>query len=278
MLRRTFKIICLCMFIMLLFSSLGFMPEAVAVNIYAAEKVVPSFKLPEAQEWRRIDTKYCRFYFCQDEEYVRTKAEVFNAIYEEICTKFKHFAKGSPNEDGLVTFFLLDDSIYRSVTGDSIAGACFENGFGFINIGRKNTTNLEGTCRHELIHAVTTYSPDSQLKNYPHWFSEGIAQYYQTNLKAGRYNVNLLQQAIANKQLIPWSVLEEKRWGKENRPLKYHQAACMYEYLIRKFGEDKIIEFFYTKGDFYKLLKKLAGKSMAELETEWQKDIIQKLS
>lgn len=268
----------LCISIMLNYLNIASKFCAVRSNVYAEEKVVPALKIAEAKEWKRIDTKFCRFYFCQDEEdYVSAKAGVFNAIYEEICAKFKHFAKGSPNEDGLVTFFLLDDSTYKSVTGDSIAGACFNKGFGFINISRKNITNLDGTCRHELIHLVTLSSLDSKLTNYPHWFSEGIAQYYQPNLKTGSYNVSLLKKAIKNNQLSPWYIIGRNGWGNENRSLKYNQAACMYEYLIQKYGEEKIIEIFYTEGDFFEIIKKVSGKTINQLENEWQKEITLKL-
>ncbi|HYH01615.1 MAG TPA: hypothetical protein VEC37_00795 [Bacillota bacterium] len=258
------------------FLGFNFRPNEVQANVAEETQIAPSAKIVEGQEWKRVDTKYCRFYYHQENEYIKAKIAAINTIYEDICNKFKHYAKGRPEEDGLVTLFLLDDSAYKSTTGDLVAGAGCDKGSIFINIGRNNT-NLAGTCRHELIHAVTVFSPDSKLVNYPHWFAEGIAQYYQPNLEKGGYNVALLKNALETNQLFPWSVLGKSGWGNENRPLKYTQAACMFEYLIQKYGEEKIIEIFYTEGDFLEIIKRITGKSIKEIEKDWQKDIKLKL-
>jgi len=66
-------------------------------------------------------------------------------------------------------------------------------------------------------------------------------------------------------------ISDSGKW--DNRPLKYTEAACVYDFLIKKYGEDKIVNIFYTDGNFNEVIQGITNKSINELEKEWNEYI-----
>lgn len=103
------------------------------------------------------------------------------------------------------------------------------------------------------------------------WFKEGVAQYYQQDIKNGSYPVSVLKNALSENHIIPFETIRVSsgQWDKEDIPLKYTESASMYEFLIRTYGEEKINNIFYTDGDFYKILTGITNKTINDLQKEW---------
>ncbi|MCX7711240.1 MAG: peptidase MA family metallohydrolase [Clostridia bacterium] len=210
-------------------------------------------------------------YYYQDEDFVKSKAEDFNSVYKEVVGKLKHKGRTNPKEDGKILCFFLDDNTYKAYTKDMIGGANWRDSGGFINLNKQNSPSLLSTFRHELIHAVTFSSDDTKVKNCPGWFADGIAQYYQPDIHKGRYNEKMIKDSVAKNEIVSWDALIPMSgdWGSDKRALKYMQSACIYEYLIQTYGEDKINSIFYTEGNFNDIIKNVTGKTVIDLEADW---------
>lgn len=239
-------------------------------NKAADNKIKPSIDIKINQKWQRIDQNYLRIYFYQDADLVKDRATQFDTIYKEVCIKLAHTAKADSTENNKIVLYLLDDKTYRNYTGDS-AGANWRASGGFIDFNKMNSDDIYRTLRHELIHAVTMYSKDSKTANLPGWFADGIAQYYQSNLQKGTFQWAIIKKAITENKIVLWKDLIPRsgEWGQDDRPLKYTEATCIYEYLIKNYGEEKINNIFYTDGDFYEVMHSITGKNIEELEKNW---------
>lgn len=240
----------------------------------SSKSISPPINIQGDFKWKYVDTQFCRIYFYQDDDAVSSKAKEIDGIYKGICDKFKHSSKGDSKENNKIVITFLDDETYKNYTGDATAGAQWRDSGGLINLNKINSNNVNGTIRHELIHAVTLRSEDSKIKNYPSWFAEGIAQYYQPDIEKGLFQQSLIKDAVAKKGIEPWSTMisESGKW--DNRALKYTEAACIYDFLIKKYGEDKIVNIFYTDGDFNEVIQGVTSKSVYELEKEWNQYIL----
>jgi hypothetical protein len=127
--------------------------------------------------------------------------------------------------------------------------------------------------RHELIHAVTLSSIDSQLYAAPPWFFEAVASYYeqaQPYYDLGRSGV--LYKAFQANKLIPFSEIPEDSslWKSDDVGLIYAEAQSFYGYLVKQYGETRANEIYYTSGNFNVVIQKTTNQSMTSLEEQWK--------
>lgn len=249
---------------------LVFLLTFILLSAYQREGISPFIKVSGDHDWKRIDTEFCRVYYYEQESYAKKIAKDIDSIYKDITNMFGHYTKLNLKEDGFVTFLLLDDKTYKKFSKGG-SRASWQKTFGLINIDmKKKNSNINSTLKHELIHAVTCFSDDTKVKKIPGWFSEGVAQYYQF------FSRTIVKDAFDNGKLVSWKTIESRSssdWGKENIGLKYLQAASVYDFLINTYGKDRIDKIFYSRGDFYDILKQVTSKSVNELEEEWQEYI-----
>lgn len=95
-------------------------------------------------------------------------------------------------------------------------------------------------------------------KNYPQWFWEAVCDY-----EAGIVNKSSVNYGMKNKPTL-------KELNNSNQI--YNVGYTIVEYLVSKYGKDKLPEFIKSYGNFEKVL----GVTEKEFEKEWQKFVEEK--
>lgn len=146
--------------------------------------------------------------------------------------------------------------------------------YGIIAIGIEpnNLTWGERVIAHELTHLVIhqmTYNPYTGL---PTWLDEGLAMYNEGEISRGF--TDSLDSAIAEDSLIsvrslssPFSAFAEEA------VLSYAQSHNVVEYLIKEYGQNKMLALLntFSRGSGYdEALESVYGFDMDGLNTLWQ--------
>jgi hypothetical protein len=139
----------------------------------------------------------------------------------------------------------------------------------------------ENALAHELGHAAVhqiTYSP--YIVNLPTWLDEGLAQHAEITINS--YLESILKTSVKNNTLIslrslcsPFSAIPQQAY------LSYAESRSVVEYLIEKYGSDKIFSLLMTfkEGSTCdSALETVYGMDMDVLETEWIESLNEKYS
>lgn len=91
-----------------------------------------------------------------------------------------------------------------------------------------------GPVAHELAHLVLD---DATAGNYPHWFSEGVAQWVEDRISGYRW---IEPTALKGRQPYPYERLAGDFEGLPNQALAYRQAFLLVEEFVRTSGDDAV--------------------------------------
>ena len=99
--------------------------------------------------------------------------------------------------------------------------------------------NIANVLKHEFTHTVTLAATNNRI---PHWFTEGLAVGQEDRPRSFSWR-KLLTDAIRRDRLftlesIDWSFMTPKR--STDRMQAYAQSEWMCEYIVERFGSDKI--------------------------------------
>lgn len=100
--------------------------------------------------------------------------------------------------------------------------------------------NIASVLKHEFTHTVTLAATENRI---PHWFTEGLAV-YQEDAPRPYLWCNMLANALRHNDLF---TLESIDWGfmrprkPNDRQKAYAQSEWMTEFIIDRFGYDKIL-------------------------------------
>jgi len=125
---------------------------------------------------------------------------------------------------------------------------------------------------HELAHLVTHQMTFNPYNSLPTWLNEGLSMYAEGELEA-IYQA-YLEQAIAQNRLVsvrslasPFSAYAEQSY------LSYAQSYSLVQFLIDRYGQDKMYQLLNTfkQGSSYDgALKKVYGFDMDDLDALWR--------
>jgi len=87
---------------------------------------------------------------------------------------------------------------------------------------------------HELTHYLLDYMTDG---NYPHWFSEGLAQWIEYQVTGYLW---IEPQSSLNQELYSYTDLQRRFDELPNQPLAYRQAHLLVAYLVHRFGGESL--------------------------------------
>lgn len=87
---------------------------------------------------------------------------------------------------------------------------------------------------HELTHYLLDYMTDG---NYPHWFSEGLAQWIEYQVTGYLW---IEPQSSLNQDLYSYTDLQRRFDQLTNQPLAYRQAHLLVVYLVHRFGSESL--------------------------------------
>ena len=182
---------------------------------------------------KQLDLNFCTLIFSDKDKYINIEKKMLIKAYN-INKKFSKiiipkfdiqfvYSRNKFNEmwgsktKGFVSAFVKDDKI-----------VIFAYGI-FDKETRWKRKEFYNTLIHEINHLFYQELRDEEYD--PLWLSEGLATFIQHNKKKGIYK---------NKLKITRKVLEQKF---EEIDIKSYQIFAMFvEYLILKFGKDKILE------------------------------------
>lgn len=184
-------------------------------------------------------------------------------IYTEITQMFNHTSKVFERNNNKLAIYIVDASKYPTIYPDKKPRACYQQSIGLIFPYTNSTSVKESTIRHEMIHAVTTGSPDYCCKNTPLWFNEGVAQALQQNR-----NYILELQKINSSKITNTDFSTEELW-QTDVPLKYSQAAAFVQFLFTQYSFDSIAKIFYTDDDFFNALENVTHGSFEKTKANF---------
>ncbi|MGB0714420.1 MAG: peptidase MA family metallohydrolase, partial [Phycisphaerae bacterium] len=101
--------------------------------------------------------------------------------------------------------------------------------------------NFASVLKHEFTHTVTLAATRNRI---PHWFTEGLAVYQEDSARSFLW-MRLLAEAIRRNELftlesIDWGFIRPRR--PTDRQMAYAQSEWMCEYIVERFGYDRINE------------------------------------
>lgn len=144
------------------------------------------------------------------------------------------------------------------------------------NIFKSSNNDIFKLLEHEFTHIfLGNYIAHSSDLNFPRWLNEGIAQYVSSGtseLYSFSYQ-NSLQSAFISNRVLPFSLLINSFPStRDNFTLAYAQSISMTQYLVDKYGEDKLrdlIKNIKSKNNFYSAFSQTYSTEFSYIEREW---------
>jgi len=164
---------------------------------------------------------------------------------------------------------------YRKITKIKIVdyGICNAEG-GIVSVPIAHIRDNSANIIHEVTHIIAKHENNS-------FFAEGLAVYFQARFGKNHVFPNFsvpLDDLVRNhqNQLIHITKLTNdneifNQVGTERRKLAYIEAGSFFNFLVIKYGEEKLADLHNSKTLNY---KKVYGKKIKELEAEWKKYIL----
>jgi hypothetical protein len=131
------------------------------------------------------------------------------------------------------------------------------------------------TQAHELTHALVGQLTFSCLSDMPTWLVEGLAMYGEGGLEEGQQK--LFDEALKDNTLAPVRSLSggfAEESTKAN--VSYAQSYSLVQFLIEKYGQDKMLDFLRTLRDgatVDEALQQIYGFDIEGFEDAWRADI-----
>lgn len=231
------------------------------------------------RQWKKHQSQYFDVRYYQDEQFVKNYSRELDYFYEKAYEEYKHKPRTFMPDSDLIPLAFINEEDMKKVVAYNPSGIWNSNGYMLINLVIKEwphyTTIMPLIIKHELAHALTIDSIDSKAMNIPGWLKEGEAEtFVQISYVISSY-INIVRDASEKNTLIPWSKLQSSSgsWNEKDLDLAYGQSWSIYNFLIDKYGKEKIRNIFYTDGNALDILRNITGRSMAELESDWKKYI-----
>jgi hypothetical protein len=146
--------------------------------------------------------------------------------------------------------------------------------YGIVAIGI-NESNLEWgkrTIIHELTHLVIQQMTFNPYNSIPVWLNEGLSMYAEGEMEPV-FN-NYLKRAVVDNELISVrSLASPFSTNTELSYLSYAQSMSIVEYLIERFGQEKMLELLNTfrqGSNYVNALMKVYNIDIDDLNNQWQ--------
>ncbi|NOT02690.1 MAG: tetratricopeptide repeat protein, partial [Phycisphaerales bacterium] len=131
--------------------------------------------------------------------------------------------------------------------------------------------NIANVLRHEFTHTVTLAATQNRIA---HWLTEGLAVLQEDRPRSFEW-LGLLADAVRRNQLftlesIDWGFIRPRR--PNDRTLAYAQSEWMCEYIIERFGYDKLDAFmhaFVTRRPQHALLQEVLGIEQPQFDADF---------
>jgi len=131
-----------------------------------------------------------------------------------------------------------------------------------------------GTASHEVTHILVHRAGQSVFGNVPDWLHEGLAEFGNVS-PSFSYDI-ALDFAVHSGRILPITSMPGKPGNPEDVIIYYGQASSLIEYMITRYGPDKMRELLAvlkSGSNIDDAITKVYGKKKIELENGWRKHI-----
>lgn len=152
-------------------------------------------------------------------------------------------------------------------------GICYADG-DTVSLSISHIRDKSAPIIHEVTHILTKHKHNS-------FFSEGLAVYFQERFGESHGFPNFSESVDAlvknyEDQLLHISKLKNDNKifgmiGTEQRKIAYIEAGSFINFLVEKYGEQKLADLHNSRTLNY---KKVYGKKFTELEKEWRSSVL----
>lgn len=200
--------------------------------------------LNELVDYDQLPTEHFLIQF--DEARDPLAAELFAEYLDEMKEDVSRIYRWSPAEKTRIQIFPTHDRFSVRVAGDPFVGtvgACTGPVIAMVT-PRDHAETLGAydwaqVVRHEFTHTITLGRTNNRI---PHWMTEGLAV-REEHVPVRQEWLELLSMAYAKQELFP---VAELTWGfvrprkPTDRSLAYAQSWLVCEYLVERWGEEKL--------------------------------------
>lgn len=119
---------------------------------------------------------------------------------------------------------------------------------------------------HELTHYALDYRTNG---NYPHWFSEGLAQRVEYRATGFLW---IEDESSLRQTLYTMAELNQHFDDLSNQPLAYRESYLLVDYMAAHWGEEclgQIVDRLADGIDFDRAVSEVCGKPMAQIYGDW---------
>jgi len=143
------------------------------------------------------------------------------------------------------------------------------------NVGSYPYSGLQSVVKHELSHMYLWHICILNRVTVPKWFDEGLAMYIERKWNIEDY----YQVAIGVIRTHPIPIRNLTNYFPQDEydvKIAYAESFSLVSYMVDSYGEHFLLEILsqISRGvDFERAVKSLTGKTIDEIEQNWQTDI-----
>ncbi|MCX7698497.1 MAG: hypothetical protein N2114_03400 [Candidatus Goldbacteria bacterium] len=247
-----------------------------AFNLYALNKI--RFK---QLDWRIYETEHFFIYYYEGEELLAKLAAIFAESAFLNNSKIMNY-----NSKTKIPLFIYENSLVFASTnitlsylGEGVGGftEAYKNRIALPSSG--SIKDFKTTIYHEVAHAIQYNIIFGEgLRSYnvfyrdifiPTWVMEGLAEYCSNDMDS--IGEMVLRDAVINERIIKLEDMDGFAHLEEPY-LAYKQAKSIFDFIEKKYGNEKIAKFFHGLvseiGEF-NVYKKLFMKTKEDFEKEY---------
>ncbi|MFW6172515.1 MAG: peptidase MA family metallohydrolase [Elusimicrobiota bacterium] len=246
------------------------------------EKIILELK-PVTRKFKTIQSQYFKIrYTGKDEIIAIYLKDILDKSAENLYKKLnwkpqkKVLTEIYPDKKSFQTASTLTD---KQIKVSGAVGICKFNRIMFLSPkALKFGFDWPNTATHEYIHYIV--GKVSNLGNFPLWMNEGLAKFLEEIWRKSESSISPvgINYLIQGRKYNKWVELDKMKHGmpnlqtKDDVTLAFAQVQSMIEYMVNRYGWDRISELIYELGNSKPspAFKKAIGISESELFLKWK--------
>jgi Peptidase MA superfamily len=237
--------------------------------------LVPGIAAAQESDWRERPTEhFAILYIDGDQATSERYAGFVDAIYDEVAAIFGHRTATPVTLRMYPTLARYQEAnpLARGLTG-VVAHADFRRHELVVVLEQtaaQTPEEVKNNIRHELTHLVAADLSDTRLNV---GFQEGLAQYIERPAPELETRIRLLQRAIDQDRLLPWSDLDDRDTVYQQPDVSYPQSLSVAAFLVERYTFAKMREFLTItarSSGYRSALERTYAATPDQLEQQWR--------
>lgn len=237
--------------------------------------LVPSGAFAQESDWRERQTeRFVILYTDGDQATAERYAGFVDSLYDEVSSIFGHQTK-TPVSLRLypsLERYQQVNPLARGLTG-VVAHADYRRHEVVVILPQtasQTPEEIKNNIRHELTHIVVAELSEDRLNV---GFQEGLAQYVERPAPELETRIKLLQRALDQDRLLPWSDLDDRDSVYRNPEVSYPESLSMVAFLVERYTFAKMRDFLTVSArssGYRSALERTYSTTPDELEQQWR--------